>query len=225
MKRTIRQSGQVPVWDLPVRLFHWALVVLIAFSWWSGKNEHLDWHMWSGLAVLTLLIFRLLWGVFGSSTARFANFVRGPKALLAYLRDMRGWQPVGHTPLGAISVLVLLIALKVQVVTGLVQTDDDGLAEGPLAHLVSFDTAEAANELHELTFNILLGLIGLHVAAILFFRLVLGKKLTKPMLTGRASIDAAAEPMRPGRWWSALLCLVAAMAVTRWIVAGAPPFG
>ena len=223
--KSIDQVAQVPVWDLPIRLFHWLLAALIGFSWWSGKNDHLDWHMWSGLAVLTLLIFRLLWGVFGSSTARFANFVRGPKAILAYLRDFRGWQPVGHTPLGAISVLALLIALKFQVVTGLIQTDDDGMVEGPLAHLVSFDTSEAAHEMHELTFNILLALIGLHVAAILFFRIALGKKLTSRMITGQAAIDTGTEPMRPGRWWVALLCLVVALAVTRWIVAGAPPFG
>lgn len=224
MKNT-EEVAQAPVWDLPIRLFHWVLVALLGFSWWSGKNDHLDWHMWSGLAVLTLLIFRLLWGVFGSSTARFANFVRGPKAVMAYLRDMRGWQPVGHTPLGAISVLALLVALKFQVVTGLIQTDDDGLVEGPLAHLVSFDTAEAAHDMHELVFNVLLGLVGLHVAAILFYRLVLGKNLARPMVTGRAPIDAATQPMRPGRWWAALLCLVAALAVTRWIIAGAPPFG
>jgi len=215
----------VPVWDLPIRLFHWLLVALIAFSWWSGENEHLDWHIWSGLAVLTLLVFRLLWGVFGSSTARFVNFVRGPKAVLAYVRDMRGWKPVGHTPLGAISVLALLIVLKVQVVTGLVQTDDDGLAEGPLAPLVSFETSEAARDMHELTFNVLLALIGLHVAAILFYRIALGARRTSAMVTGRAAIESDTEPMRPGKWWVALLCLAAALAFTRWIVAGAPPFG
>lgn len=213
------------VWDRPVRLFHWALVALLGFSWWSAENGHLDWHMWSGFAVLTLLVFRILWGVFGSSTARFANFVRGPKAVIAYVRDMRGWAPVGHTPLGAISVLALLIALKFQVVTGLVQTDNDGLVEGPLAHLVSFQASEAARDMHELVFNILLVLVGLHVAAILFYRIVLGKNLAGPMITGETAVDADTEPMRPGRWWVALLCLVAALAFTRWIIAGAPPFG
>ena len=65
---------------------------MIGFSWWSAKNDHLDWHIWSGIAILTLLIFRLLWGLFGSSTARFANFVRGPRAVLAYLRDTGSWR-------------------------------------------------------------------------------------------------------------------------------------
>ena len=225
MKRSTEAGARVPVWDLPTRLFHWTLVALIAFSWWSAENDAIDWHMWSGFAVLTLLIFRILWGLFGSSTARFLNFVRGPRSVLNYLKDMRGWKPVGHTPLGALSVLALLVALKFQVATGLVQTDDDGLVEGPLAHLVSFDTAEAAHDAHEVVFNILLALIALHVGAIVLYRLLMGKKLVKPMITGHAVADSETEPMRPGKWWVALLCLAAAIAMTRWIIAGAPPFG
>src|SRR5215212_10745915 len=82
------RSGRVkqPVWDLPIRLVHWLLAGLIAFSWWSVKNDHTDWHIWSGISILTLLIFRLLWGFVGSSTARWSNFVRGPSAVRAYLR-------------------------------------------------------------------------------------------------------------------------------------------
>ena len=88
---------------------------------------------------------------------------------------------------------------------------------------VSFETAESANALHDATFDVLLVLIGLHVAAILFYRVALGKRLTRPMITGRAALDPQAEPMRPGKWWAALLCLAFALAVTRWIIAGAPP--
>ncbi len=210
------------VWDLPTRLFHWLLVVLIAFSWWSAEEEHLDWHIWSGAAVLTLLLFRLMWGLVGSSTARFASFVRGPKTIAAYLRDMKGWRQIGHSPLGALSVLVLLGAVAVQVGLGLFATDSDGLQEGPLAYLVSLDAAEEIADLHEDFFNILLVLIGLHLAALLFYRLVLGKKLVAPMITGRAAFDPGTEPMRPGRWWLALLCLLLAVAITRWVLAGAP---
>jgi len=223
--RTTDERRRTAVWDLPTRLFHWTLVALIAFSWWSAEEEHVDWHIWSGLAVMTLLVFRLLWGLFGSSTARFAGFVRGPAAIVDYLSDMRGWKPVGHTPIGALSVLAMLLVLFVQVVTGLFQTEEDGLVEGPLAYLLSFETAEAAHDVHEATFNVLLVLIGLHVAAILFYRFVLGKKLLGPMITGSMSLDPETEPMRPGKWWVALLCLVAALAFARWIIAGAPPFG
>ena len=211
------------VWDLPTRLFHWSLVALIAFSWWSGKNDRVELHIWSGYAVLTLLIFRLLWGFFGSSTARFANFVRGPRAVLGYLRGQ--WRGTGHTPLGALSVIALLLLLFAQVVLGLFNTDDDGLNGGPLAHLISFDASETVNELHFGLFDVVLVFIALHTAAIVFYRVALGKRLTQPMITGVAELDPEAEPMRPAKWWVALLCLVAALAFTRWIVAGAPPFG
>ncbi len=213
-----------PVWDLPIRLFHWLLVALIAFSWWSAENDQIDWHIWSGFAILTLLIFRLLWGLFGSSTARFANFLRGPRVVGEYLRDKASWRVAGHTPLGALSVVALLGAIAVQVGLGLVSTDEDGLNEGPLAQLVSIDLAEEARDLHEDFFNVVLALIALHVAAVIAYRLLLGKKLTGPMITGRAVLEPDVEPMRPGRGWVAIACLVAAFAVTRWIVAGAPPF-
>jgi cytochrome b len=211
-----------PVWDLPVRLVHWLLAGLIAFSWWSVHNHHTDWHIWSGCAILTLLLFRLMWGVVGSSTARFSTFVRGPRAVMRYLRG--GWRGIGHTPLGAISVLALLGAVAVQVGLGLISQDPDGLYLGPLATLVSSDTSDAARDLHELWFNVVLALIILHVGAIIYFRFR-GRRLTKPMITGRAALDSSAPPMRAGKWWVAVICLVAAFGITRWIIAGAPPFG
>lgn len=217
--------GKVRIWDAPTRLFHWTLVALISFSWWSAEEEHLDWHIWSGIAVLTLLVFRLLWGFFGSSTARFVNFVRWPRGILGYLRDMKGWRPVGHTPLGALSVLAMLGAVALQVGLGLFSIDKDGLYEGPLAYLVSLDLSEEIAELHEDWFDVLLILIGLHVAAIVFYRLVLGKRLVGPMLTGRGAVDTETEPMRPGKWWVALICLAVAIGFSRWVLAGAPPLG
>lgn len=216
---------KAPVWDLPIRLFHWLLAGLIGFSWWSVKNHHTDWHIWSGVAILTLLFFRLLWGLLGSSTARFSSFVRGPRVVRDYLRDNTSWRVAGHTPLGALSVVALLGAIAVQVGLGLISTDKDGLNEGPLAQLVSLNVSETARDIHELFFNVVLGLIVLHVGAILYYRLVLGQKLTKPMITGRAALEPGVEPMRPGKWWVAVICLLAAFAVARWIVAGAPPLG
>ncbi|HEX7929290.1 MAG TPA: cytochrome b/b6 domain-containing protein, partial [Sphingomicrobium sp.] len=116
---------KLPIWDLPVRLFHWVLVGLIAFAWWSAEYHYDDLHIWSGIAVLTLLIFRILWGFFGSSTARFANFVRGPRAVFGYLRG--DWRGVGHNPLGALSVVALLGLVSLQVGLGLFASDEDGL--------------------------------------------------------------------------------------------------
>lgn len=217
--------AQQPVWDLPIRLFHWLLTALIAFSWWSVKYGDTEWHIWSGVGILTLLIFRLLWGFFGSSTARFANFVRGPLAIRDYLRDTASWRAIGHTPLGALSVVVLLVAIAIQVGLGSIAVDEDGLNEGPLAQLVPLHVSEAARDIHEQFFKVVLALIVLHVAAIVYYRLAEHKKLTKPMITGRGDLPPGAEPMRPAKWWVAAVCLIAAFAIARWVVAGAPPFG
>ncbi|HKX91158.1 MAG TPA: cytochrome b/b6 domain-containing protein [Sphingomicrobium sp.] len=210
-----------PVWDVPIRLFHWLLVALIGFSWWSAENDHVDWHIWSGCAILTLLIFRLLWGLVGSSTARFSSFVRGPRTVVDYLRGR--WRGIGHTPLGALSVLGMLLAVAVQVGLGLINEDDDGLYAGPLAHLVSLDVSEAAHDLHEDWFYVVLGLIALHVAAIVYYR-IRGRSLVTPMITGKADPEPGTQPLRPGKWWVALICIGIAIGVTRWVIAGAPPF-
>jgi cytochrome b len=210
------------VWDLPTRLFHWLLAALIAFSWWSVTYHHSDWHIWSGCAILTLLIFRLLWGFVGSSTARFSSFVRGPRAVAGYLRGE--WSGIGHNPLGALSVLVLVLAVAIQVGLGLIAEDEDGIVMGPLATLVSTDTSDKAREIHGWWFYVLLALIALHLFAIVYYRLR-GTKLTLPMITGRAELPRGADTMRPGKWWIAVLCLVIAIGITRWVIAGAPPFG
>ncbi len=184
-------------------------------------HHHTNWHIWSGCAILTLLIFRILWGFVGSSTARFSSFIRGPRTIAAYVRG--NWIGIGHNPLGALSVLALFAAVAVQVSLGLISEDEDGIYMGPLAKLVSIDTSDKARDVHELWFNVILGLIALHLLAILIYRLR-GQKLTRSMITGRAMVDAACEPMRPGKWWVALICLGIGIAITRWIIAGAPPF-
>jgi cytochrome b len=212
-----------PVWDLPTRLFHWLLAALILFSWWSAKAHRTDWHIWSGIGILTLLVFRLLWGFVGGSTARWSTFVRGPGSVLAYLRGE--WNGVGHTPLGALSVVAMLAAVSVQVGLGLIAQDEDGIYAGPLSILVTSETSDGARDVHELWFNVVLALIALHVTAILYYRLFRGRRLTKPMITGRAELARGAAPMRAAKWWVAVLCLAIAFAVVRWVVAGAPPFG
>lgn len=162
-----------------------------------------------------------MWGFVGGSTARFSSFVRGPRAIGRYLRGE--WKGAGHTPLGALSVVALLLAIVVQVGLGLIAEDEDGLMAGPLSRLVPVETSDAARDLHETWFYVLLALVALHVAAILFYRLR-GKPLMKAMITGRAVVEPSTEPGKPGRWWVALVCLAVALAITRWIVAGAPPF-
>jgi cytochrome b len=139
-----------------------------------------------------------------------------------YLRGK--WTGTGHTPLGALSVLALLLAVSVQVGLGLFSEDEDGIFMGPLAKQVSSDTSDKLRDIHALWFYVVIGLIGLHVVAIVYYRLFCGRKLTKPMITGRAELTPGAQPMRPGKWWLALICLAIGVGITRWIIAGAPPF-
>ena len=212
------------MWDLPIRLFHWSIVCLIGLSWWSAEESMDRVHFWSGYTLLFLLLFRILWGFAGSSTARFAGFVRGPAAVAAYLRHGRHDQP-GHTPIGALSVVAMLLALLVQIGTGLIQLDDDDFVEGPLAGLVGYDTAVIAHDVHEVSFNVLLALIALHLLAIAYHHLVRGRSLIPPMVTGRARLPAGVSPMRPSRRGRFLVCAAAALILTAVIVIGAPALG
>jgi cytochrome b len=209
------------IWDAPTRLFHWLLVVLIPAAWWTAENEWLDWHYRIGLTIVTLLAFRLVWGLIGSSTARFGSFVRGPSAIRAYLTG-RGPGSVGHNPLGALSVLAMIGLLVVHVAFGLVSTDQDGLNPAPLAHLVSYEVSEEAQDLHETSFNLLLVLIGVHVAAILHYTLFKRRNLVGPMLTGRGEVPDGIEPMRPVPAWRMALAIIVALLFAWWIWSGAP---
>lgn len=209
MKPTVQ-----PVWDLPTRLFHWLLVGLIAFSWWSGENHEMEWHRWSGYAILFLLVFRLYWGLFGGRTARFAHFVRGPGAAFAYLRGVRQ-ADVGHNPLGGWSVIAMLAILIAMVTAGLFAVDVDGLESGPLADHVSFDAGRWASDMHSLIFNLLMGLIVLHVAAILFYLVARRRNLVGPMITGGMKLADGATPLPlDASLWRALIGLLIAGVVT-----------
>lgn len=213
------------LWDLPVRLIHWSLVGLLVALWLSAENGAIALHKTLGLIVLGLLVFRLIWGFIGSSTARFAGFLRGPTRVLAYLRGLRspGHAPVvGHNPLGGWSVIALLSLLSAQVALGLVTQDTDGVESGPLNHLVSYDTAELARELHELGFNLVLALVAIHLAAIAFYRFVRKDNLITPMITGRRqfAVPVAAPVIAP--WWRGVICALIAAALATWVAFGAP---
>lgn len=193
-------AATVRVWDLPVRLFHWTLTALFAFSWWSGENHEMEWHRLSGLAVLALLLFRLFWGFAGSRTARFAQFLRGPVAVGAYLRKGTGNHPSdGHNPLGGWSVVALLVVLLALVTAGLFAVDVDGFESGPLSDFVSFDSGRTAAGIHEVAFNIALALIALHICAIVYYRFFAGRDLVSPMITGKRDVDAG-EATQDVRW-------------------------
>lgn len=219
--RSIDEAAGAPVWDLPVRLFHWSLVVLVALSWWSAENNADTVHFWSGYTLLFLLVFRILWGFAGSSTARFASFVHRPSAVIAYLRGGQSGQ-AGHTPLGGLSVIAMLLGLLVQLISGLIQIDEDDFVEGPLAGLVPYDTALLAHEVHDINFNVLLSLIALHLLAIVYYRVVAGRSLVWPMVSGRAKLPEGAAAMSPATTRRFIACAVAALMLVAAILGGAP---
>lgn len=211
--RTIR------VWDFPTRLFHWSLVALVVFSFVSGilGGGLIEWHARSGLAIAGLLSFRLLWGVLGSTYARFASFLPTPARLKAYLSGE--WRRPGHNPLGALSVFALLGLLSFQAATGVFSNDDIAF-EGPLYALVSKATSDTLSSWHRLSFWWLVGLVTLHVSAVLFYLVVKKDDLIRPMVTGTKEVrDAEATPAQGG----GVLAFVAAAtiaAVLVWLAAG-----
>ena len=213
------------VWDFPIRAFHWLLVGLLGFSWWSAETDHMDWHQLSGLAVCGLLIFRILWGVFGTGTARFARFVKGPRAIWSYLRPGEGAPraaSIGHNPLGGWSVVALLLVLATQIVSGLLAVDVDGIESGPLSYLVDFDQGRLAAAIHHTSFTVLQVLVVLHLLAILFYLLVRRRNLIWAMIVGTRPI-ADGEPgavSRVALWRLAVAILIAAAAAW-WIAGGA----
>ena len=215
----------VKLWDLPVRLVPWSFVALLPGLWYTAEQGDLDTHVKLGMVMLILVVFRVLWGLVGTSSARFSHFVRGPITIGRYLRRLfskEGEPIVGHNPLGAISVIALLLLLGGQVVLGLVAQDTDGLFSGPLNYLVEYDTAERARELHELGFNVILGVVVLHVAAVVFYLAVKRDNLVGPMITGRKHYAApVAGPTRVPAWRVAV-CLLIAWGVGGWVWSGAP---
>lgn len=185
--------ANIRVWDLPVRLFHWSVVLLLAYSWWSGEEGgmRLDAHMWSGYAVLTLVLFRVCWGFVGSETARFTKFVRGPATVVASLRELASTRPVhvaGHNPAGGWMVLALLGSLLVQTLSGLF-ANDDLFNEGPLYRHVGKALSDTLTAVHHVNFKILLALVVLHIAAIVWHRVRKGESLVTAMIHGRKPCD------------------------------------
>ena len=206
---------EAPVWDRPTRIFHWVLVVLVVVCYLSGRNGRFDIHIPAGQALLVLVAARILWGFAGSASSRFRAFIRPVREIAAYLPTLVRREPdgrAGHNPLGGLSVVAMLLVLVVQASLGLFAVDVDGLNDGPLSFLVSYDAAREAAELHAMVVDGLLILVGLHIAAVLFHLLYKRENLTKAMLTGRGRLAAGQTPPRLVSDWRALLVLVLAAA-------------
>lgn len=207
------------VWDLPTRLFHWLLALLVVGLLVTGNagGNWMVWHFRFGYAVLSLLLFRVVWGFVGGHWSRFAQFVYGPGTTWAYLRG-KGTprESTGHTPLGALSVLALLLVLFAQVSTGLM-SDDEISFFGPLTRFVSGDTVSIATRYHKNVGKfVVLALVVLHVLAIVFYRVARRQNLVGPMITGDKSVEEPLPASRDGastRMWALLIWLACAALV------------
>lgn len=190
-------SYQVRVWDLPTRLFHWSLATGVVALVVTAQLGYMAWHFRLGYAVLTLLLFRLAWGLVGGRWSRFSSFLYGPSTLLRYLRgEGDATLSTGHNPLGALSVLALLLFLLGQVATGLI-SDDEIAASGPLTSLVPGAWVSLASSYHRTVGKlVLILLVSLHVAAILYYFWRKRQNLIRPMLTGDKMLPAPAPPSR-----------------------------
>lgn len=177
------------IWDVPTRLFHWTLVSLIAISWLSAEMGRMGMHMVSGQLLIGLIIFRLIYGFIGSQSARFADFVKGPRGTFAYARKLFAAQPSltpGHNPVGGIAIVLMLSFVLLQASLGLF-ANDDIFSEGPLAKFISKSLSDTLTGLHEQSFNVLAALIGLHLVAIFFYYVRKNEDLIGPMLSGEKS--------------------------------------
>jgi cytochrome b len=187
------QSRNVRAWDWPTRAFHWCLVLLVFNAWASIQfaarvgDNNLVWHRWNGYAILTLIVFRLIWGFAGSSTARFSAFVTWPWTALAYAFAMLGGRSkhyLSHNPLGGWMVLVLLAALFGQAVGGLYSIDHNEIIAGPLKRTIDHDLALVIGKWHTWFFNVIIGLVCVHILANALYGVFKGEPLIEAMMTG-----------------------------------------
>lgn len=211
----------IRIWDLPTRLFHWALVVCIVGAFVSVKlgGLYMDWHVRFGCTALGLIIFRVLWGIVGPRYARFAQFVRGPRAVASYLKGAAA--PAGHNPLGALSVLALLLVIGFQAVSGLFTTDDI-MTQGPLFGHVSESTANLLTSWHKLNEWVIIGLVALHLLAVAWYAVVRRKRLVRAIITGNVDpkdVPPGTPPTQDGPviWLRALILGACVTALVLWI--------
>ncbi|WKE66481.1 cytochrome b/b6 domain-containing protein [Gallaecimonas kandeliae] len=203
------------VWDGFVRLYHWAQLGLLGGCWWTAEQGDMVWHQWLAMTLMALWGARLYWGFAGSGSARFGQFLKGPRQALAFGRDLfkgRGKGVAGHNPLGGWMVVALLLSLGVQLGTGLF-ANDEIFTEGPLYGWVSGETSDWLTRLHHLNFNLLLALAAVHVLAVLGHSLR-GDRLVPAMVTGRKA--GVAEAPRLKAPWPAWLVFAGLWGLLYW---------
>lgn len=203
---------KIKVWDLPIRLFHWALVAMIVVCIYTINVENITAHQYAGVFVLVLLLFRIIWGLIGSSTAKFWDFLKGPNTIYHYLRYGVS-KTEGHNPMGAYMVLFMLVVLLVQTLTGLFLTDNTYLhQDSPLYKLISSDTRKYFKFIHQYNLYVIYGMVGLHVIAIIGYLLLKGQNLVKTMVLGSRKENEWHSPMAQSlhgdKPWVALIIFI-----------------
>jgi len=205
------------VWDSPTRIMHWLLVGAIGFCWYTGETGDLEYHHYSGYVALWVVLMRVWWGFVGSSTAKFANFVRGPQTVFKYVRTLHLRNTpatLGHNALGAISVLALLAAVAGVGVTGLFAVDMDVLYSGPLSMYVDFKEGRWFARWHATLFDVLLIVIALHLLAVSFYYAYKRQNLVASMITGRRkAVDVNGSELEVAPVWRLLVGAVIASAI------------
>jgi len=213
---SVGQTKKIKVWDVPTRLFHWFLVIFVTLSYLTGEIGGLDFtipiidrfvsnitlHMWSGLTILALLLFRLVWGFVGSTSARFVEFAYGPSAIIDYVKTfLRGGYKwfAGHNPAGGAMVFLMLFFLLLQACSGLFSKDESFFAtSGPLAHFITVETSEKITALHKQNWEIILILVLIHICANLIYWFWKKQNLIIAMVTGQKDlpIDESSTEVR-----------------------------
>lgn len=207
---------RVLVWDLPVRLFHWLTAVLVLALYQTAESNNMEWHAWFGEALLALVLFRLIWGLLGSETARFSHFVSGPAEAISHLRQF--FRPkvehgIGHNAAGGWMVLGLLGLLLLQSLTGIF-LNNDVADQGPLTQLVPAWAANMIDDAHSALWDILVAGIAVHLLAIAAYAAFKHDDLVSPMLTGRKELPESIPAPQMVSLWKALVALLASVAIT-----------
>lgn len=217
---------RVQVWDVPTRLFHWALVLLILIAWLTGEEEGaFELHMLAGEIIAGMLVFRLIWGFIGGEHARFSDFAAGPSAIIAHVRDLLSSRPhrhIGHNPLGGFAVFLLLLTTGFIVVSGLFSGDDD--MRGPLSGL-----GPDMSEMHEVAFRVLLALVVIHILGVIVETVRARDPLVPAMISGWKMRDASEPGADAKRATTAGLLLALALgaattAMLAWMTPPAPAY-
>ncbi|MCF2947868.1 cytochrome b/b6 domain-containing protein [Paraglaciecola aquimarina] len=212
---------QIKVWDLATRLFHWVLVLNIFLAWYTIENRMIELHEIAGHSLLALLVFRVLWGVIGSSTARFTQFIKYPRVAIRYLiNSVKFSTPhsTGHNPAGGWMVIVMLVILGFQVISGMLSNNDLGFS-GALSDYVSKGMSDTFTQLHSLSFDFILFIVWIHLVAVFFYVLVKKDNLVKAMFSGDKNIEqtSQSEKVKLAPQYFALICLGCSVSLAYWL--------